>query len=152
VELPLTAASASARNSVADSPQPAQALNILLVEDDATVAEVIVGLLHVRGHNVTHAAHGLAALSMVGTRVFDIALLDLDLPGLGGLALARQLRSQSFDAPLVAVTARADAEAEPLAKAAGFNGFLRKPLTGELLAAAMQRAIESVVENRKESE
>jgi CheY-like chemotaxis protein len=155
VELPLlpaASASASARNPVADSPQPAQALNILLVEDDATVAEVIVGLLHVRGHSVTHAAHGLAALSMVGTQAFDIALLDLDLPGLGGLALARQLRSQSFDAPLVAVTARADAEAEPLAKAAGFNGFLRKPLTGELLATAMQRAIESVVENRKESE
>ncbi len=151
VELPLSAVSASARSAIPESPQPARALNILLVEDDATVAEVIVGLLHARGHTVTHAAHGLAALSMIGTQSFDIALLDLDLPGLGGLALARQLRSQSFDAPLVAVTARADAEAEPLAKAAGFNGFLRKPLTGEMLATAMQRAIESVVGNRRES-
>ena len=86
---------------------------------------------------------------MVGMHAFDIALLDLDLPGLSGLALARQLRSQSFDVPMVAVTARADADAEPLAKAAGFDGFLRKPVTGELLALAMQRAIDSVTAKKQ---
>ena len=146
VELPLPTAAAPLRASLDQSPMPAQAVCVLLVEDDATVAEVIGGLLRARGHHVTHAAHGLAALSQVGTQRFDIALLDLDLPGMGGLALARQLRSQAFDAPLVAVTARADAEAEPLAKAAGFDGFLRKPVTGDLLAHAMQRAIDGVVD------
>jgi CheY-like chemotaxis protein len=118
-----------------------QSLRILLVEDDATVAEVIIGLLRARGHQVSHAAHGLAALTQTAAQAFDVALLDLDLPGLDGLALARQLRAQSFDAPLIAVTARADAEAEPLAQAAGFDGFLRKPVTGDLLAAAIERAM-----------
>jgi CheY-like chemotaxis protein len=42
---------------------------------------------------------------------------------------------------LIAVTARADAEAEPLAQAAGFDDFLRKPVTGDLLAAAIERAM-----------
>jgi CheY-like chemotaxis protein len=54
-----------------------------------------------------------------------------------GLALARQLRAQGFERPMIAITARADAEAEPEAMAAGFDAFLRKPLTGELLAEAI---------------
>ena len=142
VELPLPAGASPAPASATRASVPAQALRVLLVEDDATIAEVIGGLLRARGHQVQHVSHGLAALSQVGGSAFDIALLDLDLPGLGGLALARQLRSQGFEAPLVAVTARGDAEAEPLAEAAGFDAFLRKPVTGDMLAGAMQQAIE----------
>jgi ligand-binding sensor domain-containing protein/nitrogen-specific signal transduction histidine kinase/ActR/RegA family two-component response regulator len=141
VELPLATAADLLRPRPADPSAPSPSLHILLVEDDATVAEVITGLLHARGHQVSHAAHGLAALARTATQAFDIALLDLDLPGLDGLALARQLRAQSFKAPLIAVTARADAEAEPLAQAAGFDGFLRKPVTGDLLAGAIERAL-----------
>ncbi|MET1162644.1 MAG: ATP-binding protein [Pseudoxanthomonas sp.] len=140
VELPLATADLPPQ-SLVDRSVPSSSLRILLVEDDATVAEVIVGLLHARGHEVSHAAHGLSALAHAATHAFDLALLDLDLPGLDGLALARQLRAQSFDAPLVAVTARADAEAEALAQAAGFDGFLRKPVTGDLLAAVIERTL-----------
>ena len=140
VELPLatsTRTRESFSRSVAVAPAESHPLRILLVEDDPTVAEVIASLLRARGHHVTHAAHGLAALAQTAANVFDIALLDLDLPGLDGLALARQLRAQAFAAPLLAVTARADADAETLARAAGFDGFLRKPVTGEMLAEAI---------------
>ncbi len=143
VELPLPPAAALAQ-AVAGSVSSAgatRALDILLVEDDATVAEVVIGLLRIRGHRVVHAAHGLAALGMVAGRGFDVALLDLDLPGLDGLSLARQLRVQGFRAPLLAITARADADAESQAQAAGFAGFLRKPLNGELLAGAIAAAL-----------
>ncbi|MFT4198315.1 MAG: response regulator, partial [Pseudoxanthomonas sp.] len=128
----------------APPPDPARrALRILLVEDDATVAEVIAGLLRARGHAVRLAPHGLAALAELAAGAdFDIALLDLDLPGLDGLALARQLRAQGFAAPLLAVTARADAQAEALALQAGCDGFLRKPVTGQMLAAALRRLVE----------
>jgi CheY-like chemotaxis protein len=71
---------------------------------------------------------------------FDAALLDLDLPGVDGFALARHLRAGGFRAPLIAVTARADAGTEPRARAAGFDDFLRKPVTGAMLAAALVRA------------
>jgi signal transduction histidine kinase/sugar lactone lactonase YvrE/BarA-like signal transduction histidine kinase len=118
-----------------------QSLRVLLVEDDPTVADVLVGLLKAQGHDVVHAAHGLAALAEAATRRFDIGLLDLDLPGIDGLALARQLRAQGFAQPLVAVTARADAHAEPLSRAAGFDGFLRKPLTGAMLAEGMEQVL-----------
>ncbi|MET0290135.1 MAG: ATP-binding protein [Pseudoxanthomonas sp.] len=112
-------------------------LRVLLVEDDPTVADVISGLLESRGHRVDHAVHGLAALTEVAFNRYDIGLLDLDLPGLDGLALARQLRSQAFIAPLLAVTARADAGAEAQAAQAGFDGFLRKPVTGAMLEEAI---------------
>ncbi|MET0290136.1 MAG: ATP-binding protein [Pseudoxanthomonas sp.] len=120
--------------------QPERLIRILLVEDDQTVADVIRGLLESRGHQVDHAVHGLAALTEVAMHHYDFALLDLDLPGLDGLALARQLRAQGFVAPMMAVTARADGEAETLAMEAGFDGFLRKPLTGALLLKAMRAA------------
>ncbi|MDG2519048.1 ligand-binding sensor domain-containing protein [Lysobacter soli] len=113
-------------------------LTLLLVEDDPTVAEVICGLLRAQGHRVTHVSHALAALAESATGTFDAALLDLDLPGMDGLALASHLRMQGFDRPLLAITARADADAEPQAMAAGFQGFLRKPVTGAMLAALLQ--------------
>lgn len=115
-------------------------LAILLVEDDPTVARVIVGLLSARGHRVVHVLHGLAALAEVTTSSFDVGLLDLDLPALDGLALARQLRALAHDFPLVAVTARSDAYAEAEVLAAGFDGFLRKPVTGDMLVGAIARA------------
>jgi len=113
-------------------------LTLLLVEDDPTVAEVICGLLRAQGHRVTHVAHALAALAEASTGTFDAALLDLDLPGMDGIALASHLRLRGFDRPLLAITARADADAEPQAMAAGFQGFLRKPVTGAMLAALLQ--------------
>jgi signal transduction histidine kinase/ActR/RegA family two-component response regulator len=110
---------------------------VLLVEDDPTVAEVLTGLLRQQGHRVVHAAHGLAALTEAAVGRFDAALIDLDLPGIDGCALAGQLRIAGFAAPMLAITARADADAEPQAMAAGFVGFLRKPTTGERLRAAI---------------
>lgn len=137
VWLPLPQAALAPATGIAPAPAadgPRESRKVLLVEDDPTVAEVVVGLLRAQGHHVTHAAHGLAALTDVATAAFDVALLDLDLPGMDGFALARALRAQGFDAPLIALTARADAAAEPQSLAAGFDRFIRKPVTGAMLA------------------
>ena len=121
-------------------------LRILLVEDEQTVAEVIAGLLRSRGHDVVHVLHGLAALSEVAADGFDVGLLDLDLPALDGIAIAGQLRAMGYELPLIAVTARSDAYAEQQVLAAGFDGFLRKPVTGDMLieAIALARASKRV--------
>ena len=142
VELPLpTATIAAVPTAAMVTPNTTRALDLLLVEDDPTVAEVMTGLLRAQGHRVTHAAHALAALAEAANAHFDAALLDLDLPGMDGLALARQLCAQGFKGPLLAVTARADADAEPQSRAAGFDGFLRKPLTGTMLAEAIEELL-----------
>ena len=105
---------------------------------------MISGLLQAQGHRVRHAGHGLAALAEIATGRFDAALLDLDLPGMDGLALARHLRAQGFGGRLIAITARADAEAEPQAMAAGFGRFLRKPVTGAMLRDLLDEAAQPV--------
>jgi signal transduction histidine kinase/CheY-like chemotaxis protein len=117
------------------------ALRILLVEDEPMVADVVAGLLRADGHAVTHAAHGLEALAEIANARFDLAVLDLDLPGLDGCALARQLRVLGHALPLIALTARADAAAEREAHAAGFDRFLRKPATRAMLAEAIAAAM-----------
>ncbi|MFS8136620.1 MAG: ATP-binding protein [Thermomonas sp.] len=142
VELPLAGAMLpSTLAAVSSEPSQQTPLRLLLVEDDATVAEVIRQLLQEQGHAVSHAVHGLAALGLIAGENFDAALLDLDLPGMDGLALARVMRSQGFAAPLLAVTARSDAAAEVQARDAGFNDFLRKPVTGAVLARALARLL-----------
>jgi len=145
VALPLPCAEAPA-TSIARPEQgnmPQRALNLMLVEDDATVAAVITGLLRTRGHTVMHTSHGLAALAEAARNRFDLAFLDLDLPGIDGLRLAHLLREQHFSQPLIALTARSDAEAEPAAWRAGFSQFLRKPVTGAMLINVMEQALAS---------
>lgn len=147
VELPLPPASADELEdsvlvslqpgkATARSPDVARALRILLVEDDSTVAEVVSGLLRGLGHQVDWAAHGLDALARAG-KGFDVAFVDLDLPGIDGLELARLLRAQGQRLGLIALTARADHNAERDALEAGMDAFLRKPVSATELGEAL---------------
>ena len=141
VRLPLSVVAPVQGAGPVAGPEAERAWTLLLVEDDPVVADVIAGLLRARGHAVTVAGHGLAALAEAAVLRFDAALLDLDLPGMDGLALARQLQAQGVRAPLMAVTARADAGVEEAVAEAGFAGFLRKPVTGPRLVAAIAGAL-----------
>ena len=117
---------------------------LLLVEDDTIVAAVIRGLLEREGHAVVHVVNGLAALAELAHAQFDAVLLDLDLPGVDGFQVARLIRQRERAGqhlPIVAVTARSGGEDEAKARAAGMDGFLHKPLSGEQLAAALARVI-----------
>jgi CheY-like chemotaxis protein len=67
----------------------------------------------------------------------DLTFVDLDLPGLDGFELARMIGNRMPSLPLIALTARADADAERSARDAGMTGFLRKPVTGDMLRQAI---------------
>ncbi len=83
------------------------------------------------------------------TSRFDIALIDLDLPGVDGLALARLLRAQETGTrmPMIGISARSVGDEERLCLDAGMDAFLRKPVTGamldESLAAIFSTPLES---------
>jgi signal transduction histidine kinase/CheY-like chemotaxis protein/sugar lactone lactonase YvrE len=132
--------------------------NILLVEDDALVAAAVIGLLESLGHRARHASHGLAALAELKRNRFDrtpydLAVLDLDLPGIDGLALARMIRKGVTGAPalpLIAATARSDGSEETRCRDAGFDGFLRKPLTAAGLDAEIARVFGDPVPQARE--
>ncbi|MBS0570379.1 MAG: response regulator, partial [Proteobacteria bacterium] len=147
VELPLPecAVSGNTRDDTAKSATPSSASTsrrILLVEDDATAAATLAGLLRAQGHVVSRTEHGLAALGELATADYDVALLDLDLPGVDGLTLARMVRAGEAkdDKPslrLIGISARSRGDEEALCRASGMDGFLRKPVTGAMLAAVL---------------
>jgi CheY-like chemotaxis protein len=147
VRLPL------AEPALAESPPSMDAreersYRLLLVEDDTIVAAVIGGLLERQGHAVVHVINGLAALAELAQGRFDAVLLDLDLPGVDGFQIARLIRQREQAGPhlpIIAVTARSGSEDETRARAAGMDGFLRKPLTGEQLAGALAHALAAPV-------
>lgn len=149
VSLPLIACAAPASEIVGAVAQGQR--RVLLVEDDPTVAAVIAGLLRADGHAVSHVANGLAALSETATQPFDVALIDLDLPGIDGLALARLLRARETGARLVIVgiSARSVGDEEAVCREAGMDGFLRKPITGAMLDACLAALFSSPVQSTR---
>jgi signal transduction histidine kinase/ligand-binding sensor domain-containing protein/CheY-like chemotaxis protein len=139
VRLPLSEQAQASPPPATDTDQP-RAYRLLLVEDDTIVAAVIQGLLEQQGHAVCRVANGLAAMAELGHGSFDAVLLDLDLPGVDGFQIARLIRQREHVGkrmPIVAVTARSGSEDEARARAAGMDGFLHKPLSGEQLASAL---------------
>jgi signal transduction histidine kinase/CheY-like chemotaxis protein/streptogramin lyase len=117
-------------------------LHVLVVEDDPTIASVVCGMLEAAGHRTTHAAHGLAALTALSEADVQLALVDLDLPGIDGLQLTRLVREKETGSgrhlPILAITARATGDEEAQARAAGMDGFLRKPIRAAQLKAAIK--------------
>ncbi len=114
------------------------ALHLLVVEDHAPLREQIVALLQRSGHRVAEAADGRLALALALEHPPDVVLLDLGLPGLGGLGFCERLRAQADrHVPVLMLTAR-DTLADKLAGfAAGADDYLVKPFASEELLARL---------------
>lgn len=141
VALPLAVAESPPRPAVEPPPpseHPLDGVGVLLVEDDPAIREAIAAMLVSLGGQVDAAAHGLEALTRFRPGAHRLLLLDLDLPGIDGFTLLGLLRARAGSAPCfaVAVTARSESDIEQQCRQAGFDRFLRKPLSAATLAAA----------------
>lgn len=103
---------------------------ILVVEDNPLNRELVVDLLEGAGYTVLQADEGVGLLERVKAGQPGLILLDLQLPGLDGVTLARQLKADpaTREIPVVAMTAYARLEDQERAMAAGCDGYLCKPL------------------------
>src|SRR5690625_2736105 len=82
---------------------------LLLVEDDSAIAEPISRALDREEYTVTRASRGVDALAIAaGPEPIDMVILDLGLPDLDGLEVARRLRKGGLESPILILTARAD--------------------------------------------
>jgi putative two-component system response regulator len=110
---------------------------VLVVDDDATAATFLAACLEVEGCAVRTAADGPAALDLLAAAAPDLVLLDLDLPGLGGLELCRRLKADPATRllPVVVLTGRDAEGARRQAWELGADEYLTKPFRpAELLA------------------
>lgn len=107
----------------------------LVVDDDPTMRGVLRHLLEVEGWDVREASDGTEALLVYREGVADLVLTDLEMPGMGGEELARRIRDEDGEIPLVAISRRAPRQG------AGelFDGILRKPVTRRQLRGWLAR-------------
>jgi CheY-like chemotaxis protein len=131
---------------VSDTPMTAaapKAAKILVVEDHPRGRRLVVDLLSAEGHAVLQAEDGVGLLDRVKQERPDLILLDLQLPEIDGLTLARQLKAdpETQGIPLVAITAHAQPEDHAKALAAGFADYLTKPLDTERLIQTVAQAL-----------
>jgi CheY-like chemotaxis protein/anti-sigma regulatory factor (Ser/Thr protein kinase) len=118
---------------------------VLVVEDDIVNQQVIDLFLKKMNVIPTFAGDGEAAIATLTSEVFDIVLMDCQLPGIDGMETTRRIRQRLAGRPLpiVALTANASTHVREACLAAGMDGFLSKPVRFELLANLLQRHLPS---------
>ncbi|MES2438243.1 MAG: response regulator [Verrucomicrobiota bacterium] len=104
--------------------------NILLVDDSEFLSDILATFFRLEGFSAVAACGGLAALKAVEKQVPDIAFIDIVMPDLGGLEVAKRIRATARGkAPLlVALSGWHEQEVRDDAKSAGFDHFLIKPV------------------------
>lgn len=113
-------------------------MRILVVEDDVKMAELLRRGLANQGHTVTVATDGRTGLEEAQSRSFDAILLDVMLPGMDGLTVARRLRSAGNRVPVLMLTAR-DAVTDIVhGLDVGADDYLTKPFSFEVLTARLR--------------
>jgi CheY-like chemotaxis protein len=118
---------------------------ILLIEDNAENRYLLTFLLEQRGHNVIAAESGPLGLDLAARALPDLILLDIQLPGMDGHAVARVLKNDPLlkHIPVVAVTSYAMAGDREKCLAAGAEGYLEKPINPETFVAEIERFLMS---------
>ena len=114
---------------------------ILVVDDDPVVSKSIGRVLAGKGYAVISAQNGEEALSKLGSETYDVVFTDIKMPGMSGLEVAERVKASQPWLPVVIVTGYGTDAYEARAAAAGVSGFLRKPLSPEMIEGSTDKAL-----------
>src|ERR1700687_4898469 len=110
-------------------------VDILVVDDDLTTRKMLRFVLEQQGgHRVVEAADAVAAQKILAAESFDLAMIDVVLPGIDGLELCKRIRATS-NMPIVVVSARGDIQSRVRGLQLGADDYLPKPFDPSELAA-----------------
>jgi len=113
-------------------------MQILVVEDERRMADLLKQGLEEEGHAVVVSGRGPEALSIAQHHPFDAIVLDVMLPGLSGLDVARRLRESRVQTPIVMLTARDSEEDVIRGLEFGADDYVTKPFSFEILLARLR--------------
>ncbi|MDF9826793.1 two-component system OmpR family response regulator [Ereboglobus sp. PH5-10] len=116
-------------------------VRILVVEDDAKIAQFVVKGLKQEGYAADHAPDGDTGLALAMNTPYDAAIVDVMLPRLDGLSLVKRLRNHRADLPVLFLSARATVEDRIKGLQAGGDDYLTKPFAFAELSARLQALI-----------
>lgn len=124
-------------------------LRVLVAEDNRINSLLAVRILESEGHTVETAYTGKEAIEAFGRAPFDVILMDLEMPKMGGLEAARWIRKQErasgCHVPIVALTAHALPAFRAQCEAAGMDGFVAKPTRRNRLLSTIARVLPAAV-------
>jgi len=118
-------------------------LRILAVEDNTVNLMVLASQLAAYGYNADLANNGLEAIEAAATHSYDLILMDIEMPLLGGLEATRRLRAGGVRSRIMAFSGHAGPEFEQECRAAGMDGVLVKPVTPRALEMALDATFQS---------
>jgi signal transduction histidine kinase/CheY-like chemotaxis protein len=117
---------------------------VLLAEDNAVNRQLVIGILERRGHAVTVAHNGKEAVAALERQNFDVVLMDVQMPEMGGLEATRLIRERETatgeHVPIVALTARAMKGDREMCLAAGMDDYISKPIDRRDLLRLVENA------------
>ncbi|OPX55985.1 two-component system, OmpR family, response regulator [Oceanospirillum multiglobuliferum] len=113
-------------------------MNLLVVEDDVTIAQFICNGFKALGFTVSHVSDGYDALNLMVETPFDVAIVDLMLPSLDGLSLIRSLRERGYALPILILSARHTVNDRVQGLETGSDDYLVKPFSFVELQARVQ--------------
>jgi DNA-binding response OmpR family regulator len=117
---------------------PERPVRVLVVEDDQEIAQVLQRSLRMEGYDVKLTADGGQALDDTQAFLPDLIVLDLGLPGMDGIEVARQLRRDEDDTPILMLTARDALDSRVEGLDVGADDYLVKPFERQELLARMR--------------
>lgn len=119
------------------------AKTVLTVDDSASMRQMVKLTLSAAGYNVIEAGDGTQGLATARAGAVDMVLTDLNMPGMDGLALIRELRKlASFTGvPIILLTTESDAARKQEAKSAGATGWITKPFQPEQLVSIAKKVM-----------
>ncbi len=115
---------------------------ILVVDDDPYIQEALKDRLESLGYRVMQATDGNQALERIGQQTPQMAFLDIEMPGMKGMEVLKELRRQEKDFPVVMITAYGTIDIAVEAMKEGAADFVAKPFKGSHIAMVVQRTME----------
>ena len=119
-------------------------MRVLLIDDDARLAQLLVDNLRPQGVVLVHAGGGQAGLAALAGGGFDAVLLDVMMPGLDGLAVLRTLRDAGHRVPVIMLTARGDEADRVVGLELGADDYVAKPFSPRELLARLRAVLRRV--------
>ncbi|HVK87472.1 MAG TPA: response regulator transcription factor [Kofleriaceae bacterium] len=116
-------------------------MRVLLIDDDARLAELLEGYLTPQGVSLVHAGGGQAGLAALAGGGFDAIVLDVMMPGMDGLAVLRKIRDAGHRIPVLMLTARGDEADRVVGLELGADDYIAKPFSPRELLARLRAVL-----------
>jgi CheY-like chemotaxis protein len=114
---------------------------VLVIDDDAIVGRSFDRVLSEKGYQVSTAHSGQEALDTMRDEEFDVVFTDIKMPGMDGLEVTERIKARCPWTPVVVITGHGTQENEARASVLGANGFVRKPLTPQMIESITLKAV-----------